>query len=588
MDGVEPEYESDPEEIKRSLTARRREASDDEDDDDDKVKEHRDEIDSDQSDEEAGTVKYDDDENKSEDDDDEYMEDTVDDAKKVDIMVKAGEEAEGHVDGEEEEKEKQLSSVPTGGAFYMHDDRFQEMSGGGRSRRGRGGRRSWGSGDERKWGHDKYEEMNTGEKHYDRTSRGGFRGRGRGRGQGRGYPRGNSSNTSSGSGQQIFVPKAVTQGGGDRKHDIPLNKGNQAHSVQRKQSGNFHGSQHSNEKMPHPDSRRSQPAPAKTGNEGTYIKKNVVSSSLSSASPPFYPSVSSSNMAHGIQAGMERLHTDESAAPSGKKYRNTKSGFSPAYTAQTFQSSSQGRGAAAAGKEFYPKPQSQGDRFSSPMQFNGDSKGSGQNSTRPSGQGPDQQYAVIRSSTQKTSSSRHQYPPGEIESALETRAPIAKGKGSFHPSGNGSLMYNGSQVMGRAENLASGEDSNFPAFLPVMQFGNQHGGVPTFGMAFPGYVQPENGVGNPEMTWMPVLAGPGGLGASYSPQYAAIDGSYQANKPVLPSSAGSSSKGNSMNNLNNLETPMERPGVTETWVPKRQNNNPSKQPRRYSEMSFSK
>lgn len=34
-----------------------------------------------------------------------------------------------------------------------------------------------------------------------------------------------------------------------------------------------------------------------------------------------------------------------------------------------------------------------------------------------------------------------------------------------------------------------------------MQFGGQHGGVPTFGMAYPGYVQSEDGVRNPEMTW---------------------------------------------------------------------------------------
>lgn len=39
----------------------------------------------------------------------------------------------------------------------------------------------------------------------------------------------------------------------------------------------------------------------------------------------------------------------------------------------------------------------------------------------------------------------------------------------------------------------------------VMQFGGQHGGVPTFGVALPGYVQPENGTGNPEMTWYAVL-----------------------------------------------------------------------------------
>lgn len=39
----------------------------------------------------------------------------------------------------------------------------------------------------------------------------------------------------------------------------------------------------------------------------------------------------------------------------------------------------------------------------------------------------------------------------------------------------------------------------------VMQFGGQHGGVPTFGVALPGYVQPEHGTGNPEMTWYAIL-----------------------------------------------------------------------------------
>ncbi|KAL0723532.1 hypothetical protein Bca4012_038131 [Brassica carinata] len=601
-DAGEPEYESDPEELKRSLAARRREASDDEEDDDDDggegVKNRRAEIDSDsdsdQSEEQDGTVKDNNEENKSEDGEgsydeeeeegDEYLEhEGVDDDKRS----KLAEDAAGHVDGEKE-KEKQSAAVPTGGAFYMHDDRFQELSAG-RSRRMRGGRKPWGSGDERKWGHDKYEEMNTTQEqqHYDKTSRGRLRGRGRGRGQGRGYSRGRSSNASSSNGQQIFVPKAATRGGDPCKDETSLSKGNQANSALGKQLRNSRRSQHWHEKVSHHDSQRSPSAPAKTGNVDAHTKKNVVASSLSSASPPFYPSVSSSNLAHGIQVGMEKLQTNESATSSGKKYRNTKSVYLPVNTARNLQSTSQGRGAPAAGNVFYPQSHSQGDN----MQLNGDSKGTGQSYTRSSGQSFDQHAAGNRSlpySTQKTSSSKNRYPPAETESALETGASFGKGKGTLHPSGSGSLMYSGSHVMGRAESLASGDNSNFPAFLPVMQFGGQHGGVPTFGMAFPGYYQPENGVGNPEMTWMPVLTGPGALGASYSPPYAAIDGSYQAHKPGLPSSAGSSSKENSTNNLNDLENPMESPEVTESGVSKRQNNNPSKQPRRYSEMSFSK
>ncbi|XP_018451479.1 protein MLN51 homolog isoform X2 [Raphanus sativus] len=583
-DAGEQEYESDPEELKRSLATRRREASDDEDEDDEVVKNQRAEIDSDSD---QSNEQVDNDDNKSEDGEDSYDEEEegddedrelgeVDDDRTVNLM-KSGEDdgAGGHVDGEED-KEKQSSAVPTGGAFYMHDDRFQELSTG-RSRRGRGGRRSWGSGDERKWGHDKYEEMNTQEKPHDqKTSRGGFRGRGRrGRGQGRGYSRGRSSNASSSSGHQIFVPKDTTRGGEPREDEIPLSKGSQAHSSKPLRNSRGRGSQHWHEKISHHDPRRSPSAPAKTGNEDVHTKKNVVVSSLSSASPPFYPSVSSTNLVHGIQVGMERLQTNDSPTSSGKKLRNTKS----VHTAQNFQPTSQVRGAPAAGNVFYPQSHSQGGRFSSPMQLNGDSKG-----TRPSGQDFEQHSAVIRplsSSSQRTISSGNQYAPGEIESGSDTGASFAKGKGTLQASGNGSLMYSGSQVIGHAESLASGDNSNFPAFLPVMQFGGQHGGVPTFGMAFPGYVQPENGIGNPEMTWMPVLTGPGALGASYSTPYAAVDGSYQAHKP-------GSSRENSTNNLDDLEKPLERPDFTESGVSKRQNGNSSKQPRRYSEMSFSK
>ena len=223
--------------------------------------------------------------------------------------------------------------------------------------------------------------------------------------------------------------------------------------------------------MPHLDSRRSPTAPAKTENQGAHAKKNVAVSSLSSASPPFYPSAPSSNVVHGIQVSMERLHTNESVTPSGKKYRNTKSGYSPVWTAKTLQSTSQGRGAPAAGNTFYPQSHSQGDRFSSPMQLNGDSKGTGQ---RPSGQGFDQHSAVVRSlssSPQKTSLSRNRYPPDEIESSSETAALIAKGKGTLRPGGSSSFMYSGSQMMGRPESLTSADNSNFPTFLSGKFFG---------------------------------------------------------------------------------------------------------------------
>lgn len=217
--------------------------------------------------------------------------------------------------------------------------------------------------------------------------------------------------------------------------------------------------------MSHLDSRRSPTAPAKMGNEGPHTKKNAVASSLNHASLPFYPAVSSSNLVHGTQAGMERLHMNESAGPTGKKYGSTKSVFSPVYTPQNFQSTSQGRGAPASGDVFYPQSHSQGDG----MQLNGDSKDTGQISIRPSGQGFGQHSSVIRSLSsysQKNSSSMDHYSPGEIESASEIGASIPKGKGTLQSSGSGSFMYSGSQVMARAESLASGDNSNYPAFLP--------------------------------------------------------------------------------------------------------------------------
>ncbi|EPS62824.1 hypothetical protein M569_11966, partial [Genlisea aurea] len=85
---------------------------------------------------------------------------------------------------EEPKKELDPFSVPTAGAFYMHDDRFRDNAGG-RNRRTLGGRKLWESKDERKWGHDKFEELSTHQRHHEEHRRG-FRGRYRGRGRNQG------------------------------------------------------------------------------------------------------------------------------------------------------------------------------------------------------------------------------------------------------------------------------------------------------------------------------------------------------------------------------------------------------------------
>ncbi|GMQ08744.1 hypothetical protein CsSME_00052338 [Camellia sinensis var. sinensis] len=78
-----------------------------------------------------------------------------------------------------------------------------------------------------------------------------------------------------------------------------------------------------------------------------------------------------------------------------------------------------------------------------------------------------------------------------------------------------------------------------------MPFGGQHPGgmgVPAVGMAFPGYVaQPQLGLGNSEMTWLPVLAGAAGaLGATYCSPYITVDGAYHSRPSGQASSSGAS------------------------------------------------
>ncbi|KAJ0256726.1 Protein MLN51 [Hirschfeldia incana] len=550
-DGVEEaDYESDPEELKRSLATRRREASDDEDENLGEI--HSADIDSDEQksaivefDNDAdegshieGDDSYDEDEEGDYGDDDEdsmeYNKTTSVDGKAEPKGMEAVTE-DSVVDGEEP-KQKEPFAVPTAGAFYMHDDRFQEMDVA-PNRRMRGGRRLWPSRDERKWGHDKYDELNTQEKQNDkRTSRGRARGRGQGRGQERGYSRESNSNVFTKNGHQNQFLKSVTRGRGRRRYDVT---GSQAPSVQTKQSQNS---------FVNPGR-----APTETDSIDAEAKINVVASSLNSASPPFYPSGSSNSLAQkDLQAGMGRLHVNGSPTPSGKKFGSTKSSSSWVRTTPS-QTTSQVRGAPALGKVL-----NQGDNVISPMQIRGISQGAEESFQSP---GLDTETGVL----------------------------VANGKGTLQPSGRGSFMYGGTQFMGPGGGMAAGHGNpDFPAFLPVMQFGGQHGGVPTFGVALPGYVQPEHGTRNPEMTWLPILTGPGSLGASYPPPYAAIDGSYQVHKPGLPSSAGSFSLENSSKNPTDEEKPVERHDVTNNGTTQRSNSNPNKQPRRYSEMSFSK
>lgn len=138
------EYDSDPEEAKRSLSMRRRrEASDDEEDEaGDNGLDHRGVIHSDESDSEGGVADYDNEEEEEQDEEEEYDE-VVDEeegsgANGAAAMVKESDDADvkepleeaGKRDDndEEEKKESEPFAVPTAGAFYMHDDRFRDTA----------------------------------------------------------------------------------------------------------------------------------------------------------------------------------------------------------------------------------------------------------------------------------------------------------------------------------------------------------------------------------------------------------------------------------------------------------------------------
>ncbi|XP_021628002.1 protein MLN51 homolog isoform X2 [Manihot esculenta] len=682
------EYESDPEEEKRLLGMRRREAASDDEEVEGEEKptmERRAPIHSDESDGQGGAAEYEDDEEELEGEDDEeevyedeeaygdeeeeYEIDEIEEGKegtderggghggveveekgvegrKVDELVEI-KAVENHLEEEEEEeeedqegkKENEPFAVPTAGAFYMHDDRFRDNAGG-RHRRTYVGRKLWESKDDKKWGHDKFEEMDLQERRYEqgrRGSKGNFRGRG-GKNQApdRGYGRRNKSKTYSNSNNQNQAPISV-RGRGPRKYESTWKTSSLAPPAQNKQPGK------SLDKTSRSNSGRAfTPTPNTESDQVPTARKH---SSLSSASPPFYPSGSSNKdipltQKRDIQAGstsrnirtsvmdesfsiqqtnaliqgkniaasvgIDKLYIDDSVASTAAKSLNTmqkSSGSSLVNGTQSSQSRNQGRGVSISSQMTYQSAplQNQVNRVSSSTQPHSIQRSPVQNRAQPSVQVSGQQLGQRpgsgsqASSPPKTALSINSCEPGEAETNSESSksrsALVGKGKGSSQGSGRGSFMYGGAQVMGASGNMGVGHgDQNFPAtpaFLPVMQFGGQHPGgigVPAVGMAFPGYVaQSQLGLGNSEMTWLPVLAGAAGaLGATYCSPYIAVDGAYHARPSGQTSSVGSLSKENNGTNKTNNEWKLtsQRPELVNDEFGQRQ------KPRRYSEMDF--
>ncbi|KAJ0985599.1 hypothetical protein J5N97_003955 [Dioscorea zingiberensis] len=672
VDGEESDYESDPEEALRPSVMRRREASDDEDGEGSDAGERltRRTVGSDgESDCQGGAPVYEDDDEGEfgseeeeelgrvgeeaalEDDANGVVEEGITSA--VTVLETSGEALEyresdqvegedgeeGEVEGgEEEKKASEPFAVPKAGAFYMHDDRFQE-NGRGRHRRMYGGRKLWESKDERAWVHDRFEEMNLQDDRYDeekRMSRGRFRGRGnrRTRGMGRGYVREKKPQAYNDSNNQNQASRTV-RGRGPRRYETLLKSDSGNHKIQYKQAAK------PQEQTVKTGSVRQMLHSANRQSEPIIPNRQVFASSLSSASPPFYPSGSSSQdipISHKREAQLgtsskalsspmqlhenfsatqhgsiprgkatmessnnDKLYMDDSIRLGGKTLANSHlSGSSlPLISAsQSSHSVVQGRGltintppnkhptssinqvarvATQAQSIVLQRPGSTSDQLAlrvSTQQLGSRSSNGSQSSSIS-------QTVSTLSEAGETDS-----PPGASKSKT---ALVTKGKASNQATERGSLVYNGgTQVIGAsgAMGLVHG-DQGFPAtpaLLPVMQFGGQHhNGIPAVGMALPGYVaRPQLGFGNSEMTWVPLLAGASGaLGASYGSPYIALDSSYFTRSSGQSSSVTSRRE----SSVNKPADTWKQPEGSETASDEygqRQKN----KPRRYSEMSF--
>ncbi|CAO2190893.1 unnamed protein product [Urochloa humidicola] len=547
----------------------------------------------------------------------------------------AGEEAlaEGEAKGEGEEKEQEPFAVPTSGAFYMHDDRFQEENRG-RRRRMFGGRKLWDAKDDQAWVHDRFEEMNLQDDRYEdqRMSRGRFRGRGgrgKARGGGRGFPRGGKNRNYQEDGNTQNRPPKVVRGRGPRRYEAVARNSREVVGSQRKQAARFR------EPAPNTAAARDSGEVSHTQPEAAPPKKNVINSSLNSASPPFYPS-GASNQDFPVATQRRDIQTGGSnkVLPSSMKMDdNSKLQSGPVFKGRTSMDyggrgrfhadgsarSSPGRAPAASLNSGFTS--SSVNPGQSPIvRASGGSSNPGVSSNNQptssfhqmpristqmqshvpvmhpkSGQVPNQ--AAVRNPPQSSNHRTNNLSPaqhqpvkstesgenGSYPSQNNSKAPSAVVKANNQETGMGSFMYGGAQVIGGA-GLSQG-DQNFPgtpALLPVMQFGGQHPGgpgVPTIGMALPGYVaQQQMGMGNNEMTWLPLLAGAAGaFGGSYPP-YIALDPSFYSR----PSGQTSSSVPSREPTANRGSKSPPRNDIGNEELDQRQNK-----PRRYSEMNFS-
>ncbi|PWA84771.1 hypothetical protein CTI12_AA156190 [Artemisia annua] len=545
MNEKDDDYESDPEEMKNMR--RRTVASDDEeeDEDDEQVVTRR-------------TVASDD----EEDDEDEEEQ-----GMRRRTLASDDEEEDDDVAGKYDEE----------------DDEGK----GGAGERSLDGRRLWETRDERKWGHDKFEEMSMHERPYNegrRGPRGRNRGRGRSRGDNREYLHENRTKALDNN-YQNGAPKSM-RGRGPRRYR-PVTKNNvEAPANNRRPSKSL-------EKASHASAERASAAASTSEFNQVSSRRNTVASSLNSASPPFYPSASSNQEINSTQKGSTQTgHVSRSNNMRESSVSDTL-GMEKLYidhSGSSYQARNKGRGQTGptlSGQKVYQPVVSHNQANRVPSQ-NQPHAFQQTPSFHPAGQQLRSRSASgsQASFTPKVSGPIHSLESTELESYDSKMPLVGKGKGGNQNNGNSPFSYTG--------NVGGNHgDQNFPGaptFLPVMQFaGQQHrGGIPAVGMAFPGYVGQPDGMGNSEMTWLPVLAGAarglgatGAMGAAYPP-YITMDGSYHAQTSGQASSlAPALSKDGDTNDPGNKLKPFQRSELASDELGQRHNK-----ARRYTEMKF--
>lgn len=393
--------------------------------------------------------------------------------------------------------------------------------------------------------------------------------------------------------------------------------------------------------LPNSSSSKTISQPSSIHIDGTNPKKQV-SSSLSSASPPFYPSGTQHQnvllpLKKELQYGGTTRSTSSSAATGDDEMRisntattsrNGKNSLSVRGQSQALVDpnlrSSAGKQATNAqhSSKFSSAnlPQHQQSKIQGRSSMNG-----GHISNHPTNSGhqinkgptltkmePTVHPRSVQSQVQSGSRVHSQQPiqqaDGNSQSSLgpstsgvgDASSPpvsnkgknlaLARGGPNAQGVGRSSYVYNGTQAITATSGMsvAHSEQSfpHTPALLPVMQFGGQHHaglGVPAVGMALPGYVaQPQLGFGATEMTWVPFLAGAAGaLGATYCSPYIALDGSYYSQRSAQPASFGAAGRDSDGNKVQNTWKPTPRSELVNDEFGQRQNK-----PRRYSEMNF--